>query len=624
MAKYIGVVTGRRILLSNADNAPVELVQNDKDTTIIDFELSKIDYVADLSQLNVAINYVNVDKDTGESVTDIYTVDKTTVEGDSLKFSWLVGSNASVYAGKCVFQLVLTLVDADGVITQQWDSTKQSIEVHASLENVNITQPKSFVDLVTQVKKSVSDAVASGVTDDRIKQIVEQHFEENPVQVTTDNTLSVAGTPADALATGTAVDSLKEDLIRLDDKLHKICTENLFNGVLYENKGLSYDGKVIDFDGYNLSDYIDISLLSTFRLMMWANWDTVINIGLQRFVFYDSLKEYISKDAQPYNADGDIAWDIPANAKYVRFVIKSSDANLGKIMIMDYKPKKYIPYMMVYSDKIFGDVLPTQWKNKNWLAYGDSITAISNGNGLELGWSKYVNDKLGFSNFYGRGVGGQTYTWNTSKFQVDELGRYVTRGTSADNCKGCMCSWERVSKMIPNSIKDTIDLIVLMAGTNDLSGVEEIAGGSTIDYVTPVWSDTYIVDTDWVESDEYNGGDYNVSTFCGAIASTIMKLQIRCPNAIIVLATPLARWDIENHKNYEVNGKCNMDVAETEIKVARYMSIPQIDVNGNCGINGYNYRTYITDGVHPYNDDGKKMLARTIVGGLYNIYSKSI
>ena len=168
MAKYIGVVTGRRILLSNADNVPVELVQNDKDTTIIDFELSKIDYVADLSQLNVAINYTNIDKDTGESVTDIYTVDKTTVEGDSLKFSWVVGSNASVYAGKCIFQLVLTLTDANDVITQQWDSTKQSIEVHASLENVNVTQPKSFIDYITQVKKSVSDGkskVASAITE---------------------------------------------------------------------------------------------------------------------------------------------------------------------------------------------------------------------------------------------------------------------------------------------------------------------------------------------------------------------------------------------------------------------------------------------------------------------------
>lgn len=168
MAKYIGVVTGRKVLLSNADNAPVELVQNDKDTTIIDFELSKIDYVADLSQLNVAINYVNVDKDTGDSVTDIYTVDKTTVEGDSLKFSWLVGSNASVYAGKCIFQLVLTLVDTDGVITQQWDSIKCGIKVWESNENVNITQPKSFIDYITQVKKSVSDRntkIATAITE---------------------------------------------------------------------------------------------------------------------------------------------------------------------------------------------------------------------------------------------------------------------------------------------------------------------------------------------------------------------------------------------------------------------------------------------------------------------------
>lgn len=41
-----------------------------------------------------------------------------------------------------------------------------------------------------------------GITDDQIKQIVEQYLKENPVQVITDNTLSVAGTPADALATG--------------------------------------------------------------------------------------------------------------------------------------------------------------------------------------------------------------------------------------------------------------------------------------------------------------------------------------------------------------------------------------------------------------------------------------
>jgi hypothetical protein len=53
-----------------------------------------------------------------------------------------------------------------------------------------------------------------GVTDETIKKIVEQYFEEHPVQVITDNTLSVAGAPADALSTGNAIknvlDSFKD------------------------------------------------------------------------------------------------------------------------------------------------------------------------------------------------------------------------------------------------------------------------------------------------------------------------------------------------------------------------------------------------------------------------------
>ena len=198
MAKYIGTMSdGRIINLKSADDKIVRIVQNDKDTTIIDFEITKdagFDNIS-LANINVHINYNNVNADTNENVTDVY--DAQDWEGDSyiVKFSWRLGNNASVYAGKCYFQIVITATDENDVIIRQWSSTICSIEVVRSLEDVNVTQPKSFVDLVTQVKKYVSDTVASGITDDRIKQIVEQHFEENPVQVITDNTLSVAGTP---------------------------------------------------------------------------------------------------------------------------------------------------------------------------------------------------------------------------------------------------------------------------------------------------------------------------------------------------------------------------------------------------------------------------------------------
>lgn len=49
-------------------------------------------------------------------------------------------------------------------------------------------------EVYTSLNKKIKKG---GITDDKIKQIVEQHFEENPVQVITDNTLSVAGIPAD-------------------------------------------------------------------------------------------------------------------------------------------------------------------------------------------------------------------------------------------------------------------------------------------------------------------------------------------------------------------------------------------------------------------------------------------
>lgn len=170
MAKYIGTMSdGRIINLKSADDKIVRIVQNDKDTTIIDFEITKDKSLEDIpnSQLNISIHYDNIDRDTGDRVTDIYTVDDI-ANVNTIAFGWVVGSNASVYAGKCHFQVVITVVDENGVITKQWSSAICSIEVVQSLEDVNVTQPKSFVDFVTQVKKSVSDRntkIATAITE---------------------------------------------------------------------------------------------------------------------------------------------------------------------------------------------------------------------------------------------------------------------------------------------------------------------------------------------------------------------------------------------------------------------------------------------------------------------------
>lgn len=171
MAKYIGTMSdGRIINLKSVDDKTVRIVQNDKDTTIIDFEITKDKSLEDIpnSQLNISIHYDNIDRDTGDRVTDIYTMSEWSGDPNTIEFSWIVGSNASVYAGKCHFQVVITVVDENGVIIQQWSSAICSIEVVRSLEDMNVTQPKSFVDFVSQIKKSVSDGkskVASAITE---------------------------------------------------------------------------------------------------------------------------------------------------------------------------------------------------------------------------------------------------------------------------------------------------------------------------------------------------------------------------------------------------------------------------------------------------------------------------
>lgn len=61
-----------------------------------------------------------------------------------------------------------------------------------------------------------------GVTDETIKKIVEQYFEEHPVQITTDNTLSITGMPADAKATGDKLSGLEEKTNSLKEDINDL------------------------------------------------------------------------------------------------------------------------------------------------------------------------------------------------------------------------------------------------------------------------------------------------------------------------------------------------------------------------------------------------------------------
>jgi lysophospholipase L1-like esterase len=301
--------------------------------------------------------------------------------------------------------------------------------------------------------------------------------------------------------------------------------------------------------------------------------------------------------------------------------------------------------------------LINNWENKNVVVYGDSITAQGNGDNAECVNSYFypAYKKFGFKNLYVRGIGGQTYMWNTGGYYsaVGSNGKYLNRynfdsegnqlsttvspirttaeekaniesfyGKSIEIHYGAFCSWDRITSMIPSDIRESIDLIIVCGGTNDHSHIEEIIVDGEIAANEPIWKPNDKTDPTWGTSSMYLGGDYDINTLSGAIASTVMKMQTWCPNAVVVVATPFPAFDTTT-KQQLINsaGLSFRNLCKIEIDVAGMIGIDVIDANGKCGINGANFYLYQTDGTHP-NAEGRKMYSRVFNGELNRIAAK--
>jgi hypothetical protein len=269
------------------------------------------------------------------------------------------------------------------------------------------------------------------------------------------------------------------------------------------------------------------------------------------------------------------------------------------------------------------------WYDSIGSFYGDSITAISNGDFLKPyydleAWGRIVGRELELSNIHGRGIGGSKYDWasnggsvafaNTSTgqytgrndgFNYDNYLGNVTVPTGSTAIRACFCSWLRIKTMFPASIKDNVKFVFIMGGTNDSNDSTALS-----------WVDTDTTDTEWAASTQYSAynGDFNIETLKGGLASTIMKMQVWMPQALIVVGTPLSGRGATGQLNFNpITDEYNKSVHIRE--VLNILSIPLIDVNAESGINGLNRTTYISDSVHPYTINGNEMLARTVIGG---------
>lgn len=288
-------------------------------------------------------------------------------------------------------------------------------------------------------------------------------------------------------------------------------------------------------------------------------------------------------------------------------------------------PTSYSPY---YKFLIINGKSQSWWKGKNAVIYGDSITAQGNANNA-TGYFREAEFIHQFEDVYYRGVGGQTFKLNPYTFYANADGSYNSRDSGGNPPAGTtehlgyFASWDRITAMIPEAIRNSIDLVVVCGGTNDFKNVEDTSADGDNSAIVPAWIVNNTQDQIWANSSYYMGGDYDLSTLAGAIASTLMKMQIWCPNAIIILATPFPRYELTDHAQMVVNNVNFRQFCETEIEIAQYMSAPVIDANGECNITLYNYgECTLADNVHP-TQLGRDYYGKPFVGELYRIFPKS-
>ena len=224
------------------------------------------------------------------------------------------------------------------------------------------------------------------------------------------------------------------------------------------------------------------------------------------------------------------------------------------------------------------------YAGKKIVFYGDSIT--NSPARLQL-----IADSLGFNSHLNLG-------WSDSAVTMEDKLAWVnpTTGVFMGNpaaggqqpsgsvaVQSSFCHDDRIAYMPTDA-----DLIFIMGGTNDLFRNKPL-GDLTTDN----------------------------ATFTGALIETIKKIQIKVPNALIVVATPIVAINGAGSESPKSNygGLTILDYVKKVEEVVEYTGVAFSDVH-QCGINLFNAKNILPDGTHPSTPKGTELLSRKIVGDL--------
>lgn len=106
-------------------------VESDDEVKHLKFSAPRYYHGTDLSTFKVRINYLNANQE-----GDIYEPKDVTVTTNSIEFTWIVGRFATMYKGDVEFNVCMIILDAEGVIDKEVNTTTSILPVLKGLETV--------------------------------------------------------------------------------------------------------------------------------------------------------------------------------------------------------------------------------------------------------------------------------------------------------------------------------------------------------------------------------------------------------------------------------------------------------------------------------------------------------
>lgn len=125
-------------------------VEYDDDVLVLNFQMPRYIGAIDLSTFKIRINFLNAK---GES--DIFEISTPTIETDYIMFAWEVGPVATRYQGNTQFNVCLRLINEDGFIDREFNTTPTSLPVLKGLE-VEAAIAAQYCEIVDQWKQELS------------------------------------------------------------------------------------------------------------------------------------------------------------------------------------------------------------------------------------------------------------------------------------------------------------------------------------------------------------------------------------------------------------------------------------------------------------------------------------